>query len=122
MSIRRRLAYIAASVIAAAGMMVGDALGEAARAAGTESYAAVFIGVGGWILAGIAAVLIDRTIPARAAGFASMALPLVWFGMLLVSDDRSLWFVGLLLICLFALVAGLAAAGAKLLLRLMGPA
>lgn len=114
--IRRRLSYIAASVIAAAGMMGGHALAGASGAEG--SAIAEWMGILSWAAAGVAAVLIDRTVPARAVGFASMALPLVWFGMLLVSEDRSLWFMGLLFIGLFALVAGLSAAGTRLLFRL----
>jgi hypothetical protein len=119
MPIRRRLAYIAASVIAAAGMMGGHALAAAAGADG--SAAAQWMGILSWVVAGIVAVLIDRTVPARAVGFASLALPLVWFGMLLVSEDRSLWMLGLAFIFFFALVAGLAAGGTKLLFRLSSP-
>lgn len=119
MPIRRRLSYIAASVIAAAGMMGGHALAAAAGAEG--SVAAQWMGILAWVVAGVAAVLIDRTVPARAVGFASLALPLVWFGMLLVSEDRSLWMLGLLFIFFFALVAGLSAAGTKLLFRLTSP-
>jgi hypothetical protein len=115
--IRRRLAYVAASVIAAAGMFVGDGLGDAAREAGGESLAAAIIGIGSWIVAGIAAVLLDRTVPARAVGFASLGLPLVWFGATVVSDDRSLWWAGLLLLGAFAALAALSAAATKLLFR-----
>jgi len=114
---RRRLAYLAASVVAAAGMMTGHALGQAAHAAGTSAAAAAAIGIGAWVAAGIAAVLIDRTVPARAVAVASIALPLVWFGTMIVSEERELWWVGLALLVLFAAVAGLAAAAAGFFFR-----
>lgn len=116
--IRRRLAYIAASVIAAAGMMGGHALAGAAEAEG-GSIAAQWIGVLSWVAAGVTATLIDRTVPARAVGFASMALPLVWFGMLLVSEENNLWLLGLAAMAVFGLIAGLSAGATKLLFRLM---
>lgn len=114
---RRRLAYVAASVIAAAGMMSGHAMADSARAAGGESPFAQALGILCWVAAGIAAVLIDRTVPARAVAFASLALPLVWFGAIIVSDQRELWWVGLVVLVLFALVAGLAAAATGFLFR-----
>ena len=115
---RRRLAYVAASVIAAGGMMSGHALAESARAAGTESALAQALGIVCWIVAGIVAVLIDRAVPARAVAFASIALPLVWFGTIIVSDQRGLWWIGLLVLVIFALVAGLAAAATSFLFRM----
>lgn len=117
-SFRRKLAYVAASVIAAAGMMGGHWMANAARAGGSESALAPALGLGSWIAAGIAAVLIDRSVPARAVAFASLALPLVWFGMLLVSEDNSLWILGLAAMAVFALLTGLAAAGTRFALRL----
>jgi len=108
------LSYIAASVIAAAGMMTGHAIGQGPDDTATL---ANVIGVLSWVVAGIAAALIDRSVPPRAVGLASMALPLVWFGTLLVSEGVGLWFLGLLLIGAFALLAGTAAAGTKWLLR-----
>lgn len=120
MSLRRRLAYIAASVIAAAGMMSGHWLAGAARAEGAESPAAQILGIASWLVAGVAAVLIDRTVPPRAVAFASLALPLVWFGMLLVSEDNNLWLLGLAALAVFALLAGLAAGATKLAFRLAG--
>jgi hypothetical protein len=114
---RRRLAYVAASVIAAAGMMGGHNLAAATRAAGDESTLAQVLGIAGWIVAGIVAVLIDRTVPPRAVAFASLALPLVWFGSIIVSDESGLWWMGLLVIVVFALFAGLAAAATALIFR-----
>lgn len=116
-SFRRKLSYIAASVIAAAGMMTGHWLAESARAAGGESALAQGLGLASWVVAGVAAVLIDRTVPARAVAFASLALPLVWFGGLLVSEDNTLWLLGLVALTVFALAAGLSAGATKLLLR-----
>lgn len=113
-SIRRRLAYLAATVIAAAGMFAGHAIGKAADG---STGLANLLGIGSWIVAGIIAVLIDRTVPARAVAFASLGLPLVWFGMILVSEGVGFWFVALLLIAVFALLAGLSAAATKWLLR-----
>lgn len=118
--LRRRLSYIAASVIAAAGMMGGHWLAGAARAEGAESPFAQGLGILSWAVAGILAVLIDRTVPARAVAFASLALPLVWFGMLLVSEENSLWLLGLAVMAVFALIAGLSAAATKLAFRLAG--
>ncbi|HUF24253.1 MAG TPA: hypothetical protein VMN81_09010 [Vicinamibacterales bacterium] len=120
MSLRRRLAYLSASLIAAAGMMAGHALAGAARAAGEESQLAPALGLLSWVAAGIAAVLIDRTVPPRAVGFASLALPLVWFGMLLVSEDNSLWLLGLAALAVFALIAAASAAMTKAVIRVAG--
>lgn len=119
-SFRRRLSYIAASVIAAAGMMSGHWLAGAARAEGGESPVAQGLGIASWAVAGIVAALIDRTVPARAVAFASLALPLVWFGMILVSEENSLWLLGLAVMAVFALIAGLSAAATKLAFRLAG--
>ena len=119
--LRRRLAYIAASLIAAAGMIVGDSLGEAARRADGESWAAALIGIGSWTVAGVVGVLIDRTVPARAIGLASTALPLLWFGGLIVSEEKSLWWAGIVLIAVFGLIASLSAAATKLVFRLLAP-
>ena len=116
MPLRRRFSYIAASFIAAAGMMGGHALAGAAANDG-GSAAAQWIGVLSWVVAGITAVLIDRSVPARAVGFASMALPLVWFGMLLVSEEHTLLLLGLVAMAVFGLVAGLSAGATKWLLR-----
>ena len=118
MPLRRRLAYIAASVIAAAGMMSGHWLAEASRAAGRESPLAQSLGVLSWVVAGAVAALIDRTVPAHAVGVASLALPLVWFGMILVSEPNGLWLLGLGAMAVFALIAGLSAAATKAALRL----
>jgi hypothetical protein len=116
-SIRRRLAYVAASVIAAAGMMTGHWMANSARAAGGESAFAGSLAILSWVLAGVVAVLVDRSVPPRAIALASLALPLVWFGMILVSEDRTLWFLGLLLIALFAVLTWLSAAATRWLLR-----
>lgn len=97
--------------------MTGHWLASAARAAGQEPPFSDMLGILSWVVAGIAAVLIDRTVPARAVGFASLALPLVWFGGLLVSEDRSMWLMGLLTLVVFALLAGVSAAATKLLFR-----
>ena len=117
MSLKRRLAYVAASVIAAAGMMTGHWMANNARAAGEESAFAGSLAILCWIIAGVAAILIDRSVPPRAVALASLALPLVWFGMILVSEDSSLWFFGLLLIALFAFLTWLSAAATRWLLR-----
>jgi hypothetical protein len=116
-SFRRKLAYVAASVISGAGMMLGHNWAEAARAAGGEAPAAQWLGVGSWVIAGVVAALIDRTAPARAIGFASLALPLVWFGMTLVSEGNALWVVALLMMLFFGLLTGLSAAATQRLLR-----
>ena len=116
MPIRRRLAYIAASVIAAVGMFAGHTLGKASD---ESTGLANLVAIASWVVAGVVAVVIDRTVPARAVGFASLALPLVWFGTVLVSEGVGFWFLALLLIAAFALLAGLSAAGTKLLFRLM---
>ncbi|MDQ3068340.1 MAG: hypothetical protein M3R55_01250 [Acidobacteriota bacterium] len=118
MPFRRRLACIAASVIAAAGMMSGHWLAGVARAAGEESPVAQSLAIAAWITAGVIAVLIDRTVSARAVALASLALPLVWFGMILVLEDHGLWMLGLAAMAVFALLAGLSAAAMKLMLRL----
>ena len=65
-------------------------------------------------------MLIDRTEPPRAVEFASLALPLVWFGMLLVSEDNNLWLLGLAALAVFALLAGLAAGATRFAFRLAG--
>ena len=114
MSLRRRLAYVAASAIAAAGMFAGHAMG---RAAADGSSAADLIGILSWVAAGVVAVLIDRSVPPRAVGVASLALPLVWFGGLLVSEGVGLWLAGLALLLIFAVLAGASAAAMKWLLR-----
>jgi len=116
-SFRRKLSYIAASVIAAAGMMTGHWMANAARAAGTDSALAGALGIVSWALAGIIAVLIDRSVPPRAVALSSLALPLVWFGMIIVSEENTMWLIGLLLIGLFALLTWAAAAGTRWLLR-----
>ena len=118
MTSRRRFAYIAASVIAAAGMMSGHNLAAAMRASGSEAGLAQVLGIAGWVVAGVVAVLIDRTVPPRAVAFASLALPLVWFGSIIVSDESGLWWLGLLAIAVFALIAGAAAAATSLAFRL----
>ena len=117
MSFRRKLAYVAASVISGAGMMFGHNWAEAARAAGSEAPAAQWLGVGSWVIAGVAAALIDRTAPARAIGVSSLALPLVWFGMMLVSEGNAMWLVALAMMLFFGLLAGLSAAATQRLLR-----
>jgi len=94
-------------VIARAPGEVRPALRRVRRAAEAGHYAAGFVSYE-------AAPAFDPALSVRA----SSALPLVWFGMLLASEDRSLWFMGLLFIGLFALVAGLSAAGTRLLFRL----
>ena len=112
-SLKRKIAYVAASVIAAGGMFAGHALG------GPESESttlANLLGILAWVVAGIVAVLIDRSVPARAVGFASLGLPLFWFGGLLVEEGMTFWLAGLALLGLFALLAGTAAAGTKWLL------
>lgn len=111
---RRRLSYLAASVIAAAGMFTGHAVG---RGPDESAGAAQLIGILSWVVAGVAAVLIDRSVPPRAVGFASLALPLVWFGGLLVSEGVGFWFAALVLLGVFALLAGASAAVMKWLLQ-----
>ena len=98
--------------------MGGHTLAASMRASGEEAAAAQVMGIAGWFVAGIAAVLIDRTVPARAVALASLALPLVWFGSIIVSDESGLWWLGLLAIAVFALMAGAAAAATSLLFRL----
>lgn len=110
---RRWLACAAASLIAAAGMMTGHALAAAARAAGEESAVAQGLGVASWVVAGAAAVLIDRDVPAQAVAAASVVLPLVWFATL----ENPLWLLGLAAMTLFALIAGLSAAVTKFACR-----
>lgn len=119
--VRRRLAYLSASLVAAAGMMAGHALAGAARAAGSESQLAPALGLLAWVAAGIVAVLIDRTVPARAVGVAALALPLVWFGTRLASDGNSLWLLGLGALAVFALIAAASAAVTRAVLRVAGP-
>ena len=114
---RRRLSYLAASVIAAAGMFAGHAMGQGPdEAAG----AAQLVGILSWVAAGVVAVLIDRSVPPRAVGFASLALPLVWFGGLLVSEGVGFWVAALALLGVFALLAGASAAVMKWLLQPRG--
>lgn len=113
-SLQRKIAYLAASVIAAGGMFAGHALG------GPQSDSTVLanlVGILGWVVAGVTAVLIDRSVPARAVGFASLGLPLVWFGGLLVEEGMTFWLAGLVLLGVFAFLAGASAAGMKRLLR-----
>lgn len=100
--------------------MTGHWLAGSARAAGDESALAQGLGLFSWVIAGVVAVLIDRTVPARAVAFASLALPLVWFGGLLVAEDNTLWIFGLVALTVFALAAGLSAGATKLLLRSRG--
>jgi len=119
--LRRRLAYLSASLIAAAGMIAGHTVAGTSRAAGGESPLAPALGLLSWVAAGIVAVLIDRDVPARAVGFASLALPLVWFGMLLVSEDNSLWLLGLAALAVFALMAAASAWATRAVLRLVRP-
>lgn len=114
---RRRLSYLAASVIAAAGMFTGHAMG---RGADDTAGTAHLVGIFSWVAAGIVAVLIDRSVPPRAVGFASLALPLVWFGGLLVSEGVGFWFAALVLLGAFALLAGASAAIMKWLLQPRG--
>lgn len=117
MSLQRKIAYVAASVIAAGGMFAGHALG------GPQSDSTVLanlVGILAWVVAGVVAVLIDRSVPPRAVGFASLALPLVWFGGLLVEEGMTFWLAGLALLALFALLAGGSAAGMKWMLRPRG--
>lgn len=121
MPVRRRLAYLSASLIAAFGMMGGHRLAGASRAAGEDSPLAQGLGILSWVAAGIVAVLIDRTVPARAVGFASLALPLVWFGMILVSEDNSLWLLGLAALVIFALIAAASAWVTAAVLRAVRP-
>lgn len=102
-------------------MIAGHALAGAQRASGEESPLAPALGLLSWVAAGIVAVLIDRTVPARAVGFASLALPLVWFGMLLVSEDNSLWLLGLAALVVFALIAAASAWATGAVLRLVRP-
>jgi hypothetical protein len=118
---RRRLAYAAASLVAAAGMMAGHALAGAARAAAGESQLAPAVGLLAWVAAGIVAVLIDRRVPAGAAGAASIVLPLAWFGVRLAIDGNSLWLLGLAALAVFALLAAASAAITKTVLRLVRP-
>ena len=116
-SLQRKFAYVAASVIAAGGMFAGHALG------GPQSDSTILanlVGILAWVVAGIVAVLIDRSVPPRAVGFASLALPLVWFGGLLVEEGMTFWLAGLALLALFALLAGASAAGTKWMLRPRG--
>ena len=113
--IRRRLACIAASVIAAAGMFAGHRMGKTSDDAGVAN----LVGIFSWVVAGIVAVLIDRTVPARVVGVASLALPLVWFGTVLVSEGVGFWFIALLLMAVFALLAAVSAGATKLLCRLI---
>lgn len=117
-SLRRKLSYIAASVIAGAGMMTGHWMATAARQAGGESAIANSLGILSWVIAGAVAVLIDRSVPPRAVALASLALPLVWFGGLLVSEDRTMWLLGFVLLLVFALLAGVSAAAVKWLFKL----
>lgn len=114
---RRRLSYLAASVIAAAGMFTGHAMG---RGPDESAGVAQLVGILSWVVAGVAAVLIDRSVPPRAVGFASLALPLVWFGGLLVSEGVGFWFAALVLLGVFALLAGVSAALMKWLLQPRG--
>jgi hypothetical protein len=116
-SLKRRLAYVAASTIAAAGMMTGHWMANAARAAGEESLVAGSLAIASWFVAGIAGALIDRSAPPRAIALASLALPLVWFGAILVSEDKTLWFLGLLALVVFALFTWTAAVATRWLLR-----
>lgn len=114
MSLKRKIAYVAASVIAAGGMFAGHALG------GPQSDSTVLanlVGILGWVVAGVTAVLIDRSVPPRAVGFASLGLPLVWFGGLLVEEGMTFWLAGLVLLGVFAVLAGASAAGTKWMLR-----
>ncbi len=116
--LKRKLAYLAASLIAAGGMFTGHALGASAS---DTSDAANLIGILSWVVAGVIAVLIDQSVPPRAVGFASLGLPLVWFGGLLVSEGVGLWLAGLVILGLLALLAGVSAAGMKWILRPRGP-
>lgn len=95
-------------------MFTGHAMGQGPDA---SAGAAQLVGILSWVAAGIAAVLIDRSVPARAVGFASLALPLVWFGGLLVSEGVGFWFAALALLGVFALLAGVSAAVMKWLLQ-----
>lgn len=118
MSLKRKIAYLAASVIAAGGMFAGHALGGPQS---DSTLLANLVGILGWVVAGVTAVLIDRSVPARAVGFASLGLPLVWFGGLLVEEGVTFWLAGLVLLGVFAFLAGASAAGMKWLLRPRGP-
>lgn len=77
-----------------------------------------YVGVFSWVAAGVCAALIDRSVPARAVAVASLGLPLVWFGTLIVSEDHGLWMFGLAFLVFFAIIAGLSAAVTKRLLTL----
>jgi hypothetical protein len=112
-TLRRWSAFATATGIAAAGMMGGRALAGAARDAGTESSLAAVIAILGWVCAGMAAVVIDRSIPAAAAGAASAVLPILWFATL----ENRIWALGLGAIAVFALMAGLSAAVTRRVLR-----
>ncbi len=116
-SLKRKMAYVAASVIAAGGMFAGHALGGPETASTTL---ANLVGILAWVVAGSAAVLIDRSVPPRAVGLASLGLPLVWFGGLLVEEGMTFWLAGLALLAVFALLAGASAAGTKWMLRPRG--
>lgn len=116
-SLKRRIAYVAASTIAAAGMMTGHWMANAALQAGGESVVAGSLAIVSWFVAGVVAALIDRSAPPRAVALSSLALPLVWFGMILVSEDRSLWWLGLIALAVFALFTWSAAAATRWLLR-----
>lgn len=95
-------------------MFTGHAIGQGAD---DSAIAANLIGVLSWAVAGVVAVLVDRSVPPRAVGFASLALPLVWFGGLLVSEGVGFWFLALALLGAFAVLAGASAAFTKWLLR-----
>ena len=114
---RRRLSYLAASLIAAAGMFTGHAMGQGPAESPGPAH---LVGILSWVAAGIVAVLIDRSVPPRAVGVASLALPLVWFGGLLVSEGVGFWFAALVLLGVFALLAGASAAVTKWLLQSRG--
>ncbi|MEX2272526.1 MAG: hypothetical protein WD690_13730 [Vicinamibacterales bacterium] len=100
-------------------MMSGHALAASARAAGGESQLAPALGIVSWVVAGIAAVIIDRTIPVRFVGAASVVLPLIWFATLLAKDGNPLWPAAGAAIMLFGLLAGLSAGATHWLLRRM---
>ena len=97
--------------------MTGHWMANAARAAGGESSIAGSLAIVSWFVAGTVAVLIDRSAPPRAIALSSLALPLVWFGMILVSEESGLWFLGLLMLVVFAMFTWSAAAATRWLLR-----
>lgn len=98
-------------------MMSGHALAASARAAGGESQIAPALGIISWVVAGVVAVLIDRTVPGLIVAAASVVLPLIWLATL----DNPIWLLGLAAMAVFAMIAGGAAAAARWTLARMAP-